>query len=182
MDKTRMKTAQATPPIFRNRQVFLDWVKAVNPKADLVSVMLFGLLHRASSQLIHIAEKRLEATGLTWPQFRLLMNLMHGEQQDCAAGMMPSELSERQNISRNTASALISSLEAKGFITRELDGSDRRKFLIRLTPKGSKMLHAQLEGHFNFIGELFASLNTEERHALRELLLKLNEGLKAKAK
>ena len=167
---------------FPDREKFMAFVKTISPNADVVSVLLFGLLHRASNHLVHIAEKPLEATGLTWPQFRLLMHLMRGEKHGTTDGMMPSELSEHQNISRNTASALISSLEAHGYISRELHGTDRRKFLIRLTPKGRKLLQTQMGNHFVFLGQCFDGLTTKERQLLSGLLEKLNASLHEKTK
>jgi DNA-binding MarR family transcriptional regulator len=167
---------------FPSREKFIEFVKTISPAADVVSVLLFGHLHRASNHLVHIAEKQLEKTGLTWPQFRLLMHLMRDEQHGQAVGMMPSELSEHQNISRNTASALISSLEEHGYISRELHGTDRRKFLIKLTPKGRKLLQMQLGNHFVFLGQCFNHLTTKERQTLSELLEKLNASLHEKAK
>jgi DNA-binding MarR family transcriptional regulator len=160
-----------------HREKFIEFVKTISPDADVTSVLLFGHLHRASNHLIHIAEKKLEKTGLTWPQFRLLMHLMRGEQHGQSDGMMPSELSEHQNISRNTASALINSLEESGYITRELHGTDRRKFLIKLTPKGRKLLQTQMGNHFVFLGQCFDGLTTKERQMLLKLLEKLNVNL-----
>ena len=170
-----------TPP-FPSKDKFIQFVKEIAPDANVVSVMLFGQLHRVSHQLTQIAEKRLEATGLTLPQFRLLMNLMHCERHSHSDGMMPSELSERQNITRNTISALISSLEANGYISRELHGTDRRKFLIRLTPKGRKILQAQMATHFEYLGQCFDTLGVKERQTLHDLLNRLNDGLSSKVK
>ncbi len=160
---------------FQSRDEFIQFVRAVSPQADVNSVLLFGQIHRASNQLVHVAERKLEATGLSWPKFRLLMSLIHSEQQGNTGGIMPSELSERQNISRNTVSALISSLEENGYISRELHGDDRRKFLIRLTPKGRKILREQMNSHFMYIGQCFETLNEKERRTLYDLLKRVNE-------
>lgn len=168
------------PRPFQSRDEFIQFVRTISPDADVTSVLLFGQVHRASHQLVHIAEKRLEATGLTWPKFRLLMSLLHGEQQGNAQGIMPSELSERQNISRNTVSALISSLEADDYISRAPHSDDRRKVLIQLTPKGRKILHAQMDDHFKFIGQCFASLNAKERQTLCDLLTLVNDHVAGK--
>lgn len=172
-----MTSDKRHPRPFQSRDEFIQFVRAVSPDADVTSVLLFGQVHRASHQLVHIAEKRLEATGLTWPKFRLLMSLLHSEQQGNTRGIMPSELSERQNISRNTASALIGSLESDGYITRAPHGDDRRKYLIQLTPKGRKILRAQMDNHFTFIGECFAALTAKERQTLCEWLSRVNDHL-----
>ncbi len=165
---------------FQSREEFLKFVRAVSPQADVTSVMLFGQFHRASQLLEHAAEKSLARVGLSWAKFRLLMNLMHCERLN-GDGMQPSALSERQDISRNTVSALISSLERDELISRELHGEDRRRFVIRLTPKGRKILHAQLDHQFKFVSTCFDVFNSKERQSLLEQLNKLNESLGAKA-
>jgi len=111
---------------FQSREEFLTFVRDVSPQADVTSVLLFGQFHRAHHQLEQAAEKHLESVGLSWSKFRLLMHLMHCEKMN-HGGMQPSELSERQDISRNTVSALISSLEKDGLISRALHGEDRRR-------------------------------------------------------
>lgn len=164
-----------------HRQEFIDFVKQVCPDADVPSVMLFGQTLRTSHLLMQVAEKHLESVGLTWAKFRLLMNLLHAEKHG-AAGMQPSELSERQDISRNTVSALISSLEKDGFISRELHATDRRKFIIRLTPKGRDALYAQLEDQFKFVAQCFDLFTAAERQVLLNQLMRLNASLHDKAK
>ncbi len=164
-----------------HRQLFLEFIKQVSPEADAVSVMLFGQLLMAGNQLVQAAEKNLEAVGLTWAKFRLLMNLMRGEKHGTPC-MQPSELSEMQGISRNTVSALISSLEKDELLSRELHGTDRRKFLIHLTPKGRKMLKAELGNQFEFVSHCFDALNAKERQTLQEYLSRLNYSLIGKMK
>jgi len=173
-----------TPPTpgrsFQSREAFQRFVHETCPDADPASVQLFGAIHRAGSQLKQIAERRLEAAGLTWPKLRLLMMLMHVEREGQTDGLLPSELSERQNISRNTASALIAGLEEAGFITRELHESDHRKFLIRLTAKGRKVVAMQMAHHFRALGHSFDMLNAAEREQLLGLLHRVSAGLETR--
>ena len=91
----------------RPAEWFRDFVRQVSPTADPASVMLFVQLLRANNRLVQVAEKELSTSGLSWAKFRLLMNLEHSERHPDTKGLQPSELSEMQGISRNTASALI---------------------------------------------------------------------------
>ncbi|MBI5876459.1 MAG: winged helix DNA-binding protein [Chloroflexi bacterium] len=175
------RSTAAAGPTFQSREAYLHFVRQVCPDADLTSVILFGAVHRASNQLIHIAEKRLDAIGLTWPKFRLLMLLMHVEREGRSEGLQPSELSERQNISRNTASALIGSLEEAGYISRELHETDHRKFMIRLTAKGRKVVGMQMANHIRSLGHSFDMLAPQERERLLGLLQRLSAGLELKS-
>lgn len=169
--KNNMPPARPSSRPFHNRDEFLRFVREVSPHADPASVLLFGAVHRLHAHLLQSAERRLaDATGLTWPKYRLLIMLAHGERDGRMDGMLPSELSTQQDISRNTASSLIAGLEADGFISRALVESDRRKFRIRLTPKGRRTVKAQMGNHFEHLGSCFANLSAEERAQLLSLL------------
>jgi DNA-binding MarR family transcriptional regulator len=155
---------------------FLEFIREVSPEADPTSVILFGLMQHTNNLLLQAAEKHLDTAGLSWAKMRLLINL-HRAEKHGAACMQPSELSELQGISRNTVSALIASLEEDGLISRELHDTDRRKFLIRLTPEGRKLLKAKLKGQFMFVTSCFEELTAAERQALLDHLRRLNRHL-----
>ncbi len=161
----------------RHQERFLQFVRHVCPEADATSVVLFGQLMRASNQLVQASERNLGHGGLTWAKFRLLMSLHRGEEHGSGKGMQPSELSDLQGISRNTASALIASLEKDGLISRELHETDRRRFVIRLTPDGRRLLKAKLGSQFKFLSGCFKELSPQERQTLAALLTRLNESL-----
>lgn len=161
------------------RQRFLEFIHEVSPSADPKSVILFGQIMRAKNYLTQAAEKHLGGAGLSDAKFRLMVNLHRAEScgTEC---MQPSELSEMQGISRNTASALIASLEKDGLIGRELHGTDRRKFLIHLTPEGRKLLKSHQKGHFEFVTRCFEGFSAAERETLLDLLTRLNKDLSEK--
>ena len=143
----------------------MKFVQACSPNADVGSVLLFGQFHRAHHLLQQAMEKNLEEVGLSWAKFRVLMSLMRAEQDGTAVGLQPSELSERQDISRNTMSALISSLEKEDLIRRELHGVDRRKFLIHLTARGRELMQAQLAKQFKYVSDCFDTMSARDRQS-----------------
>lgn len=160
----------------------MEFVHAFSPNADVLSVVLFGQFQRAQHLLTQLMEKNLEEIGLSWAKFRVLMNLLRAEKDGTATGLQPSELSERQDISRNTMSALISSLEKDKLIQRELHGEDHRKFLIKLTPRGHELMHAQLARQFQYVSDCFEAVTPRERQQLLDLLTQLNTSLAGRAK
>jgi DNA-binding MarR family transcriptional regulator len=164
---------------FRSREEFTKFVQNVCPDADITSFLLFGQVHRASHMLEQAAERSLERVGLSWAKFRLLMYLVHCESLD-GSGLQPSELSERQDISRNTVSALIGGLEKDGLISREPHGEDRRRYVIRLSAKGRRIVQAQLAGQIQFVSQCFDALRPGEREELLKQLFKLNASLSEK--
>jgi len=160
----------------------MKFVQTCSPKADVPSVLLFGQFHRAHHLLEQAMEKNLNEVGLSWATFRVLMNLMRAEQDGPVAGLQPSELSERQDISRNTMSALLSSLEKDELIRRELHGEDHRKFLIHLTSRGRELMQAQLAKQFKYVSDCFETMTARDRQQLLDLLTRLITGLIARAK
>lgn len=171
--QTRDSISPAPPLGREHRRQFLQFVRQVSPGSDPISLMLFGQILHAGNHLVQAAEHNLAAVGLSWAKFRLLMNLLHAEQSGTREGMQPSDLSELQNIGRNTVSALINSLERDGLVTRELHGRDRRKFVIRLTPRGRRMIHDKMDNQFQFVSRCFETLTPREREQLHEQITRL---------
>jgi DNA-binding MarR family transcriptional regulator len=159
-----------------------EFVREASTQADPTSVLLFLQIRRAQHQLTQAAEKQLGAARLSWPKFRMLMELQRQEKDGMAEGMQPSQLSDLQQISRNTVSALIASLEKERLISRELHSTDRRKFVIRLTAKGRKALKSNLENQLLLVTKCFSVLSEGERKTLLRLLTLLNSTLAEEAK
>lgn len=152
-------------------------VRRFDPNADPTNILLFRQVRRANHLLTHAAEKSLERAGLTWPKFMLLLALHGNESFGTGDGLQPSELSELQGIPRNTVSELLAGLEEEGLISRALHGSDRRKFVIRLTPRGRKTIANNFAPQFQHVSKCFAPFSPEERASLLELLTRLTQSL-----
>ena len=169
----------ATPPHPHEHKEteFLNLIERVSPEADPTSILLFRQVQKVHHLLTRSAEKQLEIAGLSWPKLMLLLVLQHHETEGTDSGMNPSELSELQGIPRNHVSMLLASLEEEGLVRRELHGTDRRKFLIHLTPQGRKILKAKLGTQFRQITKCFAVFDPEERATLLELLRRLAQSL-----
>ena len=74
--------------------------------------------------------------------------------------VIPSEISEAMGISGARIAATLNSLENKGLITRQIDLSDRRRILVKLTDKGKeqeeahrRMLIGTIEKMLRLLGE-----------------------------
>lgn len=174
-----MTTPTPTPSYTKEQRhaQFLNFIRRVDPETDPTSILLFRQVRKVDSLLTHAAEKQLEIAGLSWPKFQILLALQGNETYGKGGGLQPSELSELQGIPRNTVSELLASLEEEGLISRELHDTDRRKFLIRLTPQGRKTLKSKLGIQFRQITKCFATFSAGERATLLELLTRLAQGL-----
>lgn len=148
-------------------------VHSLAPEADPSGVELMRLIRAAANQYDALIDERLRDAGLSGPRWGLLLRLVAHEHHEGPAGMTPTELSRCQNVSKNTISALLSSLETQGLVTRDLDSDDKRVFRIRLTEEGRSLVRATAPAHVSYLNRLVAGLNPEEREQLADLLERL---------
>jgi DNA-binding MarR family transcriptional regulator len=93
---------------------------------------LFALNTRLSVELLAEATPAVEALGLEPKAFFVLDGL---EQQP-----YPAELATRLSMPRPTITGYLKTLEARGFIRRDLDAQDLRRHRLALTPHGQSVL------------------------------------------
>jgi len=105
-----------------------------------------------------------KSTGLSMPQFSVLMQLHHKG----ACGM--SEISERFEVTPAAASQLVDKLVQNGFIVREEDPNDRRAKLLNLTNKGRDLVQQGIEERYRWVDQLAERLTDEERVQISEAL------------
>lgn len=157
-------------PTIERREKWLAVLDDLDADIDPQTVRLLERLRMVSHALYQLGEQSLEVAGLSYARFRLLMNLFMSEEMDGRGELNPSEISEKQGISRNTVSALIRDLEAEGLIERRLDLEDRRRFNIRLTADGRARVRAHAADHFHTLATTFEVLDEEEQSELNRLL------------
>jgi DNA-binding MarR family transcriptional regulator len=113
-----------------------------------------------------------KSTGLSMPQFGLLMQMHH--KGPC--GM--SQVSERFEITPAAASQLVDKLVQNGFIQREEDPNDRRAKLLNLTDKGRELIQRGMQERYRWVDELGERLTPEERVKITEALNIMTETAK----
>jgi DNA-binding MarR family transcriptional regulator len=113
-----------------------------------------------------------KSTGLSMPQFGLLMQMHH--KGPC--GM--SQVSERFEITPAAASQLVDKLVQNGFIQREEDPNDRRAKLLNLTDKGRELIQRGMQERYRWVDELGERLTAEERVKITEALNIMTEAAK----
>lgn len=123
-----------------------------------------------------LLETQMRDDNLSIPRWRLLVHLYAAELSGEGA-VSPTQLSHAQNVSKNTISALLRSLEEDGLIERELDREDRRQFRIRLSAAGRELICRATPRHVRYLNELVADLEPDEIGRLQTLLAKLHASL-----
>ncbi|OGO07605.1 MAG: hypothetical protein A2Y92_04260 [Chloroflexi bacterium RBG_13_57_8] len=94
----------------------------------------------------------------------------------------PAAIGEKLLIAKAQMTHLIDKLVELGFVTREMDPTDRRTINLVLTDKGSQVMEEQESLVINAVRENMASLTDEELKTLstslrnlRDVLLKLQQ-------
>ncbi|MDP1779012.1 MAG: MarR family transcriptional regulator [Anaerolineales bacterium] len=110
-----------------------------------------------------------KSTGLSMPQFSILMQLHH--KGPCGL----SEIGERFDISAAAASQLVDKLVQAGYLARTEDPTDRRAKLLALSDKGKELINQGTEERHRWMGDLTSKLSTEEQGKVVEALNILTE-------
>lgn len=120
-------------------------------------------MHRSMRGWNHFAK----STGLSMPQFSILMQLHH--RGPC--GM--SEISERFDVSAAAASQLVDKLVHSGYLERAEDPNDRRAKLLTLSAKGSEFIKQGIEERYRWMDGLATILSAEDQKKVSEALVVL---------
>ena len=110
-------------------------------------------MHRSMRGWNHFAK----STGLSMPQFSILMQLHH--KGPC--GM--SEISERFDVSAAAASQLVEKLVQAGYLERAEDPTDRRAKLLTLSTKGEELINQGTEERYRWMDDLVDTLSAEDQ-------------------
>jgi DNA-binding MarR family transcriptional regulator len=92
-----------------------------------------------------------------------------------AAGTRLTELAERAQITKQTASFLVDQVERAGYVKRVPDPSDRRARLVRLTDRGRRVTDFANSVADRVQREWSAHLGPEAMRSLRQALNRLRE-------
>ncbi|GJM41068.1 MAG: hypothetical protein DHS20C20_13500 [Ardenticatenaceae bacterium] len=164
------------------RQRWMTFVQNFHPDIDPQTIRLMDEMSFVARSLHHLREQSIEAAGLSFAQYGVLMHLFFAEQMGEQTALNPSEISERQGVSRNTMSSFIRNLEDEALVERRLDSEDRRRFKISLTENGRSLVGTYMHDHLDTIEQCFRGLTPDERDSLFAVLQKLSKHVEAVGK
>ena len=98
-----------------------------------------------------------KTTGLSMPQFGLLMRLYYG------GGCEVHDLGTHLDVSSAAASQLVDRLVQAGLVQRTEDPEDRRARQVTMTTKARALIDRGMEEMYRWVDELVRGLNEEER-------------------
>ena len=122
-----------------------------------------------------VFERRVRAFGLTRAQWLVIARVRR------RPGMSQSEVADLLEIEKASAGRLIDRMEAKGWLQRRDDASDRRINRLHLTPEGERLHAAIWPIAEATVDTALGDLSAEERRQLTGLMTRVKAKLQALA-
>jgi DNA-binding MarR family transcriptional regulator len=119
------------------------------------------LLRAARGIEVELRERLRKEFAITLPQFDVMAALARNE-----AGINMTELSRMLMVSNGNVTGIIDRLAADKIVLRQAPASDRRSFIVRLTPKGASQFAIVAKAHEGWVDELLAGFDAAEADAL----------------
>jgi DNA-binding MarR family transcriptional regulator len=133
-------------------------------KSPPVTQALRAWMEISMHRSMHERTRFAKSTGLSMPQFGILMQLHHKGR--CGV----SEIGERFDITNAAASQLVEKLVQAGYLERAEDPHDRRVKQLNLTAKGEALIENGAQERYRWLDELTSQLNGEEQAKVAEAL------------
>lgn len=133
----------------------------------------FGFLLNDVARLMRTAyDRRIRKLGLTRAQWWVLTHLYRSN------GVSQTELAETLEIEKPTLGRLLDRLEAKGWVRREHDASDRRVWRVHLTDEVEPALRTMRKIAAELRRDALTGISADERERFVDTLLAIKENLR----
>ncbi|BFM05667.1 MarR family winged helix-turn-helix transcriptional regulator [Halioxenophilus aromaticivorans] len=136
------------------------------PKAETILVRLLRVGALGLDEYFAHIFRHLDITEKHYHALCVLVSTRQGT-------LYPSELSEIIGTSRANITKVLSSLEAKGYVSRKNSNKDGRRNSILITTKGRQIVGRITEQMDTPVEAAFANLTSRERNQLDKLLRKM---------
>src|SRR5690554_5856286 len=111
-----------------------NWLMQSGEPTRFVHRYLASVLAQASHRISAEFHVEVRKAGLTVTEWRVLGSLIEGE------GETVGELAELAVIKQPTLSKVLPRLESEGMVTLKTSRVDRRQTLVKITPKGTRLI------------------------------------------
>jgi len=132
---------------------------------------LADVMNSTYRTILRKSEELLSEEGLTRPQFQALR---------CVAekGATPMKgISDKLSVTPANITGIIDRLESKGLLRRSAQAGDRRATIVELTTKGTAVQERVSTKYKEFMKGSLKALSRDEQKSLRDILVKLQEGM-----
>ncbi len=90
-------------------------------------------------------------------------------------GVTVAEIQNGLHVTKPAVSQILSSLENKGYITRQIDPSDKRKFIFELTQSGRELSEKMKLHHNSMLDEIITRFGEDKTNQLIDLFEEMIE-------
>jgi len=145
---------------------------STNQTAERLADLTFSLLQRCQEKEAWLAEEH----GLFQAEFRCLRLFGFDE------SLNNKEIAKRMNLSPSRLTRIIDGLASRGYMTREIDQSDRRNMRVFLSRRGkiltNKLHKAFIDLHSEILQDIDVSLHEPLITAMEHLQSSIEKWLK----
>jgi DNA-binding MarR family transcriptional regulator len=128
------------------------------------------LLQRFLSGFFAIPARQPASGTITFAQMRVLWTLANN-----GRFATPGEVAERLGITSSTATGLVERLADGGYLSREHSNEDRRQVLLKLLPKGRRVMDGFRRQRRSRLQKLMSRLGPDDVGRMTAALETLNE-------
>lgn len=128
------------------------------------------LLHQFLTRFFAIPARQPASGTITFAQMRVLWTLDNNG--DSAT---PGEIADRLGITSSTATGLLERLSEGGYIQRTHSTEDRRQVLLRLRPKGRRLMAGFRKLRRSRLQQLMTRLGPKDMGRMTDALQTLND-------
>jgi DNA-binding MarR family transcriptional regulator len=123
---------------------------------------------RAYAATSHVLERIAESRGgLPLGEHFLLIQIARAPE----AGIRPTDLAARSLLTKSGVTRALDRLEASGLVERRTCPSDKRGYLVVVTPQGQRLLRRSAPDHIRAIAKHFAEpLSSDELAVLTDVM------------
>jgi DNA-binding MarR family transcriptional regulator len=148
-------------------------VNAIDDPALRLDAQLCFALHAASRAFDGVYRVTLRESGLTYPQYLVMLVLWEQEE------VTVKELGRRLRLDSGTLSPLLKRMEAAGWVERRRSAHDERSVTVRPTPAGADLRESV--ARISATTGASTGLTLEEAGELHERITALTDSLDAAA-
>ena len=135
--------------------------------SDHAAIHTWLVLMKAYRTLKHHATRSIEALDMCMSDFAILEALLHKGPQSVR------ELGRRIDLTSGSMTTAIDRLEARQLVARADHATDRRTWVIHLTPEGERLITKVFAAHEAAMETAMRGLSRRERATLTDLLKRL---------
>ena len=132
----------------------------------------FDAMSRAKKEYTRCLEPVCRDFRLTQNELAVLLFLNNNPGLDRAADIVSC-----RGIAKSHVSLAVSTLEARGILSRRFDASDRRTCHLVLTEKGTEIAEAGTARQRQFFDALYAGISDQERAQMRAVIQKIMDNI-----